>query len=155
MRGVKSKGGLIMLKELSYYFNEDEVGICSNGIVLKKYDEEDETRCDFKIIADVATVCDNELRVYGSSDGEEALYDNINEVVGFTDNPIPIRIVNRGHSLPEGERIISAFMNSDNTFDSWALVLYEPEPVLYVIYDDFDESSYKELTLILSKLYFI
>ena len=142
-----------MLKELSYYYNEDEVGICSNGVVLKRYDEEDETRCDFKIVADVATVCDNELRVYGSSDGEEALYDNINELVGVADTPIPIHIVNKGFTLPEGERIISHFINSDNSFDTWALVLYEPEPVLYVDYDSFNEESYKELTSVLSKLY--
>lgn len=154
MRGQRFlKEELTMMTELSYYYNEEDVSFYSNGIVLKRYDSEDETRCDFKIIADVATVYDNELRVYGASNGEDTLYDNVNELIGVADTPIPIHIVNKGHTLPEGERIISHFINSDNSFDTWALVLYESEPVLYVDYDSFNEESYKELTSVLSKLY--
>lgn len=145
-----------MVKELNYYnIERDDVTIFSNGVVLREYNKIN-NGYDFKIVADVAVVNDdsNCLRVFGASDGEE-LWSNVNELVGFTDKAIEIVIVDANFRLPEGETVISAFITSDNTFDSWALVLYESEPVLYVIYDDFDESSYKELTLILSKLYFI
>lgn len=142
-----------------FYKKETDVTIHHNGIILTEYNEIRDGH-DFKIIADdIAVVSDVEgLRVYGSSDGEEVLWTNKNEIVGFTNKAIPIQIVDKEittYRLPEGETVISPYITEDGDFTNWALVLYEQSPVVYVRYDDFDESSYKELTSILSKLYFL
>lgn len=150
-----------MIKEL-FYENEEDVTIYTNGIVLKAYDEV-RNGYNFKIIADVAVVDDGCIHVYGASDDngdDSVLWTNVNEfvneLVGFTDTAITINVVGEDFRLPEKAMVISDCMN-DNSFDTWALMFYYPYPestVLYVKYNDFDESSYKELTSILSKLYF-
>lgn len=142
-----------------FYNDEMDVTIHHDGIVLKEYDE---TRdgYNFKIIGNVAVVDDYEvLHVYGAAN-EDVTYlrCNENQLVGFTDKPIDIHIISKDvttYRLPEGETVISPYITEDGDFTNWALVLYEQSPVVYVRYDDFDESSYKELTSILSKLYFL
>jgi hypothetical protein len=146
-----------MITEL-FYNDETEVTINHNGIVLREYDEV-RNGYNFKIIADIAVVNDsNGLHVYGSSNGEGELYTNINELVGFTDKAIEIHIIDEEvntYRLPEGETVITPRITESGDFVFWALVLYKPNPVLYVRLDNFDEISYANATSVLSKLHFL
>ena len=155
--GVSSKGGLKMITEL-FYTDEMQVTINHNGVVLKEYDDV-RNGYNFKIIADIAVVNDsNGLHVYGSSEGEEELYTNINELVGFTDKAIEIHIIYEdvnSYHLPEGETVISPRITESGDFVFWALVLYKPNPVLYVRLDAFNEIQYGDVTSVLSKLHFL
>ena len=155
--GVSSKGGLKMITEL-FYTDEMQVTINHNGVVLKEYDDV-RNGYNFKIIADIAVVNDsNGLHVYGSSEGEEELYTNINELVGFTDKAIEIHIIDEevnSYHLPEGETVISPRITESGDFVFWALVLYKPNPVLYVRLDAFNEFQYGDVTSVLSKLHFL
>ena len=138
-----------MMTELNYSNVErEDVSIFTDGIVLRQYNEVN-NGYDFKILANVAVVKDsNGLRVYGESDGEEELHTNINEFVGFTDKPIEIVIVDDNFRLPEGEMTISHYLN-EGAFDKYALVLYNGTPTLYVKYEEFDDSAFKEVRHIL------
>lgn len=146
-----------MVTEL-FYNDETEVTINHNGVVLKEYDDV-RNGYNFKIIADIAVVNDsNGVHVYGISEGEEELYTNINEIVGFTDKAIEIHIIDEevnSYHLPEGETVISPRITESGDFVFWALVLYKPNPVLYVRLYAFNENQYGDVTSVLSKLHFL
>lgn len=144
-----------MLIQREYEDATTVVNVNSNGVVIADYND----GYRLKIIADIAVVNDSYgIRVYGAShdDSGTELWCNINEVVGFTDNPIKVCIVEDDYHLPEGEMAISDKAN-DRCFNAWALVFYSMSmnhyPVLYIKFDSFDESSYIELTSVLSKLF--
>ena len=146
-----------MVKELNYSNVErEDVSIFTDGIVLRKYNEIN-NGYDFKILANVAVVNDsNGLRVYGESEGEEELYCNINEIVGFTEKTIEIVLVDENYRLPEGEMIISPYVNeNEGVFDKYALVLYNGAPTLYLNYEKFDESALKDIYSVLTRLYLL
>ena len=127
------------------------------ALCLEKYNEIN-NGYDFKIVADVAVVNDdsNGLRVFGTSDGEEELWSNVNELVGFTDKAIEIVIVDDNFRLPEGEMIISPYVSeNEGVFDKYALVLYNGAPTLYVHYNKFDDSSLKDIYSVLTRLYLL
>ena len=141
--------------------DENAIRIQHNGIVLKEFNSDMEW-FSYKIIGDVAVVTfkdsDGYPVVYGAADADAddgtEVWESINEIAGFSDRAISVVPVDENFRLPEGETIFSPSSIEDGKFSSWALVLYggQQQPVLYVRYNEFSETSYKKVTSILSKM---
>lgn len=153
----------MFVKEFSFidvYVND--VCFSTDGVVLRRYNEINDGY-DYKVIANVAVVYivgEDGPRIYGSApeDGLDVWSNNKDELVGWSDSPIPIKIINEASRFDDIVKsdtpVISDGISGEGVIiGSYALVLYQDMPTLYVKYEAFNEASFKEVTSIVSKLY--